>query len=315
MVAVGLNRGACLGRISNGTSGRAARGPALAAVLAALAVSGCLRRGDGAAALDARGPAAAAQPAGPRGSLTLPPHLRADAAAGATPRLAAAPATATAAAGPATTGSLQREDAARPRRPARTVRLTEAVLGAVTSYPEIKAFEARTREARAGIGVARSALLPTVETRLAAGPNFSGAYEGTTVPYDAARSSNFDGRFDAGVSLRQLLFDFGAARSDVARAELTRDAEAMKLRDKIDEIAGKTAQTYLRVLETRALVALVDDIVAAHEHLAGSSRRMRGKATAPWPTCSASPRASSTCAPSAPTSRSSRNRPRTSSSA
>jgi outer membrane protein TolC len=42
----------------------------------------------------------------------------------------------------------------------------------------------------------------------------------------------------------------------------------MKLRDKIDEIAGKTAQSYLRVMEQRALVSLVDEVIVAHEELA-----------------------------------------------
>jgi TolC family type I secretion outer membrane protein len=248
-----------------------------AALFAALA-SGCAHRGDAALSDPASGeggdvvapsanpPSFTAPGAGPRlANLALPPDLRERSLAA---QPSAGPPIVDAAGTAASPKSDARRIGAGQRGPARAVRLSDAVASAVMTYPEIKAFEARTREAKAGIGIARSAMLPTLESRIAFGLNFSGAYEGNAIPYDVARSNNADGRFDGGLVLRQLIFDFGAARSDVERAELSRDAERLKLRDKIDEIAGKTAQTYLRVMEQRALLRLVDEIIAAHEQLA-----------------------------------------------
>lgn len=265
----------------------------------ALAASGCLKRSGDQAALDASSPAsttagttasvqpASVQPASvqpgtaarsgttaaaaaERRHLVLPPHLR-DLASNPQPTAqtasvtgSLAPGQAAAVPAAATAGS------ATPRRavaPARGFKLAEAVASAVMSYPEIRAFEARAREAKAGVSMAEAGFWPSGDIRLATGGNFSGAYEGRTIPYRTS-SNNVDGRFDSGVVLRQLVYDFGATSSDVRRAELLRDSERLKLRDKIEDVAGKTAQAYLKVLEQRALLGLIDDVIGAHENLA-----------------------------------------------
>ena len=146
-------------------------------------------------------------------------------------------------------------------------RLADAVASAVMTYPEIRINQSRVREASAGIGIAQSALYPSLDVRLAKGLNFSGTYEGNTVPYKAA-SNAVDGRFDGGLILRQLVYDFGATHADIERARLVRDAEKLKLQEKVEDIAHRTSQIYLKIIEQRALVALVDETIAAHEELA-----------------------------------------------
>jgi outer membrane protein, adhesin transport system len=194
--------------------------------------------------------AAVPRAADDRQKLTLPPTLR------------AAPARDT-----VTTGSIKATGRHEARSGSRQFsRLEDAVASAVLDFPEIAASKARVREAAAGIGVARAGLFPTADARIAAGANYSGGFEGRSMPYEKA-SNALDGRFDGGVILRQLLFDFGAVRSDMERAKLLRDAEQMKLVEKIDEIAHRTAQAYLRILEQRSLLSLVDDTIAAHERL------------------------------------------------
>jgi outer membrane protein, adhesin transport system len=47
-----------------------------------------------------------------------------------------------------------------------------------------------------------------------------------------------------------------------------RDSEKLKLQEKVEEIAHKTSQTYLKIMEQRALLGLIDETVAAHEQLA-----------------------------------------------
>ncbi len=146
------------------------------------------------------------------------------------------------------------------------LRLQDAVASAVMSFPEIRINEARVREATAGIGISRAGLYPNADLRVAAGHNFSGNYEGRDVPYKTA-SGSLDNRLDAGLILRQLVFDFGATKSDIMRAEFLRDSEKLKLRDKVEEVAHRTTQSFLKVLEQREMLGLIDEIIAAHEHL------------------------------------------------
>lgn len=143
------------------------------------------------------------------------------------------------------------------------VNLQDSVAHAVLTYPEIRIVEARVEEARAGVAVASAALSPTVEGSVSSGPNYDGTFAGRSIPYSSASNKNA-GRMDAGLMLRQLVFDFGAARSDVERASFLRDSERHKLRDKINEIAYKTAQTYTRILELRAINGLLRETVASH---------------------------------------------------
>ncbi len=146
------------------------------------------------------------------------------------------------------------------------MRLEDAVARAVLTYPEIRIGQTRLRESQAGIDISRSALYPAADARLAAGGNFSGAYEGKAVPYKTANNDG-DNRFDGGIILRQLVWDFGATRADISRARHLSNAEQERLYEKIDEIAWRTAQVYLKILESRALVTLIDETIAAHMRL------------------------------------------------
>lgn len=156
----------------------------------------------------------------------------------------------------------------RARPPARhgLMRLEDAVARAVLTYPEIRINQTRLLESKAGIDIARSALYPAADARLATGGNFSGSYEGKAVPYKVASNAG-DNRFDGGIILRQLVWDFGAARADINRARLLSNAEQERLNEKIDEIAWRTAQVYLKILEHRALITLIDETVEAHVRL------------------------------------------------
>lgn len=171
-------------------------------------------------------------------------------------------------AAPAETTPTKTEDRKARRAPAAGSlnRLPDAVAHAVLGNPEVRVVEARVDEARAGIRIAESGLKPVVEGSFSNGPNYSGNYSGSTLPYTNATGRN-NGRLDAGVSLRQLVFDFGATQSDIDRAAFLRDSERHKLREKIDEIAFKTAQTYTRILELRAIEALVKETLGAHHKL------------------------------------------------
>lgn len=168
--------------------------------------------------------------------------------------------------GPSMSLLAQAPDPGAARRPVQ-LKLSDSVAAALMTYPELRVNEARIREARAGVGVSESALYPSAELRIAAGGNFSGAYQGLVVPMQTVSSRSTDNRGDSGFILRQIVYDFGATRSDIERAQLLRDSEKMKLRDKAEEVAHKTTLTYLRMLEQRMLLAHVDETIASHENL------------------------------------------------
>lgn len=143
------------------------------------------------------------------------------------------------------------------------VNLQDSVAHAVLTFPEVRIVEARVEEARAGVKVAGAALMPTLEGSLSSGPNYDGGFKGSSLPYTTATNKH-TARADGGLMLRQLVFDFGATHSDIERASFLRDSERHKLRDKIDEIAYKTAQNYSRILELRAVDALIKETIGAH---------------------------------------------------
>jgi outer membrane protein, adhesin transport system len=162
----------------------------------------------------------------------------------------------------------------------RAVSLHDAVMQAALSHPEIAAAGARVREARAGISIAESGLYPQGDVRVALGAAQSGNSGGKRV-FD---KSNPDGnaRMDTTLSMKQLLYDFGATRLDTERATYVRDAEKLRLMDKIDDIVLKTAHAYLKILESRALLGLVDETITAHRRLAGivQANQKEGNGTA-----------------------------------
>ncbi len=219
-------------------------------------------------------PVAAALPA-PRRGLVLPPHLQepqSTASLGAqspTPNADKAGPQVKPAAGVAPTASVATTGSIAPksRQFSQNGRLADAVASAVMTFPEIKINEARVREAGYGIQVSEAGLYPVLDLRFAGGGNFSGSYEGKSIPYNKATNS-LDGRVDGGIILRQLIYDFGALDADIGRARFLRDAEKMKLQEKIEDVAHRTAQTYLKILEQRSLLGLIDETVAAHEQLA-----------------------------------------------
>ncbi|MGL5136518.1 MAG: TolC family protein [Beijerinckiaceae bacterium] len=148
----------------------------------------------------------------------------------------------------------------------RSVSLQQAATEAALSHPEIRAAESRVRESKAGVAMAGAALYPQGDLRLAVGGAANGSSSGRHSFEKGQPDSN--GRFDATVTLRQLIYDFGATRADMERAAYIQDAEKLKLLDKVDEIVLKTAQSYLRILEQRALLVLVDETITAHRKLA-----------------------------------------------
>ena len=159
-----------------------------------------------------------------------------------------------------TTGSIGR--GGRPE-----ISLRDAVSAAVMSHPLMGAQAARVTGSLADVRLAQGALKPQLQVYAGSG----GAYLGGYVNYpsqfgtvDVPGSS----RSDAGFTLRQLVYDFGAAKADIARSKSVVDAERLRLADEAEDIALRTVNSYVNLLEQDELIAEINKVVADDNNFA-----------------------------------------------
>jgi outer membrane protein, adhesin transport system len=131
----------------------------------------------------------------------------------------------------------------------------------VMSHPLMGAQAARVTGSLADVRNAQGALKPQLQVYGGSG----GAYLGGYVNYPSSFGSvNIPGGFrsDAGFTLRQLVYDFGAAKADIARTKSLVDAERLRLADEAEDIALRTVNAYVNLLEQQQLIVEIDKVVA-----------------------------------------------------
>jgi TolC family type I secretion outer membrane protein len=147
--------------------------------------------------------------------------------------------------------------------------LAQAVRQAIDYNPQIGMALARAREARAGIGVATSALLPQLEGRVAAGPGIGGNYQTASgADFFDPKQTTGSMRSEVGVSARQLLYDFGATQSRVDRSQATYQSETERALDQSDDIAQRVADSYVKIREQQQLITLATENVTELRRIA-----------------------------------------------
>lgn len=148
-----------------------------------------------------------------------------------------------------------------PPRGGKTVLLGEAVGVAVLSHPLMGAQAAKVTGSLADVRTAQGALKPQLQVFAGTGGSYLGSYQNYPQQFGSVAIPG-SSRSDAGFSLRQLVYDFGAAKADVARSKSMVDAERLRLADQAEDIALRTVNAYLNLLEQRELIALMDKVVA-----------------------------------------------------
>jgi outer membrane protein, adhesin transport system len=141
------------------------------------------------------------------------------------------------------------------------ISLRDAVGAAVMSHPLMGAQAARVTGSLADVRAARGATLPQLQVYGGSGGAYLGGYVNNVSPFG---SVNIPGssRSDAGFTLRQLVYDFGAAKADIARTKSVVDAERLRLADEAEDIALRTVNAYVNLLEQQQLIAEIDKVVA-----------------------------------------------------
>lgn len=148
--------------------------------------------------------------------------------------------------------------AVRPIDPNEPETLSYAILSALEKNPEIQIAEAQRDEALFGVDESRAAMLPSVS--LSAG---QGRERRTT--QDDSEQAGLNTRSEFTVSLRQNLFDFGAANDSLRSAASVAQSAEWSYRGQIDQVALRIAATFHQLAERQAIVALAEQNLAAHE--------------------------------------------------
>lgn len=167
--------------------------------------------------------------------------------------------------------ALKPEELKRTPRPGVPTTLSQAVLRAVSDNALIRASEGGAADALASIGVASSALYPQIDGEIAAGPAVTGdwtAPKSPGNPFYSGKQTYGAARGDVSLAGRQLIYDFGATRSNVAKSAAITESQNFLVLATVEDIAYRTSDSYLRVQQQRELVSLADENVRALQEIA-----------------------------------------------
>jgi adhesin transport system outer membrane protein len=143
--------------------------------------------------------------------------------------------------------------------------LQEAVFATVTNNPKVGISSSRAMQAGANINIARSGAAPQVSAEVGVGADATSNVNGRWYSFES-RKSTATGLAAAKLSLKKLIFDFGATQSNIDRAEKLYAAELFRRYDTAEDLAAKTIDAYLRVHEQTSLLKLTrENLLALQE--------------------------------------------------
>ena len=167
--------------------------------------------------------------------------------------------------------------------PAEAIDLREAVARTLATSPDIGIAVEGRHAAGYEVEQASGLFLPSVDLRTTAGEQFTndGTSRNNAAVTGQSRTVGLP-RYEAGVTLRQLLFDGEESEGELAlRTARWKSASRRVLQTSVS-VSLDAAEAYLEALRHRELVALAEDTVNAHEQtLAHVSEMARGGAVGP----------------------------------
>jgi adhesin transport system outer membrane protein len=149
----------------------------------------------------------------------------------------------------------------------RLISLNDAVGAAVLSHPLMGAQAAKVTGSLADVRTAQGATKPQLQVYAGSGGSYLGSYLNAPTQFGEINIPG-SSRSDAGFTLRQLIYDFGAAKSDILRSKSLVTAERLRLADQAEDIALRTVNAYLNLLEQDELISLIDQVVNDNNNFA-----------------------------------------------
>ncbi len=132
--------------------------------------------------------------------------------------------------------------------------LKECILHAFAQSPEIAQQAEKNGIGQAQIDEAQSAWHPKIGLTGNAGPSRQ---------YDS--SGHLDNAVSYGITITQLVYDFGKTNNDIKLQTAARDSERFKLMATMTDVAEKTAATYMEVNRYQALIEAADQNIRSLE--------------------------------------------------
>lgn len=153
--------------------------------------------------------------------------------------------------------------------------LDEAVRAALRTNPDVLISRDDSRVAAHEARQARAGYYPLLDLRGATG------IEQTSTPTTRNQSGDDPTlwRNEAGVTLRQMLFDGFATRGDVVRSEARLAAAGERVKVSANSVALAAVEAYLEVLRNRELVRLSEENVREHVDVVQRARARAGLTT------------------------------------
>jgi len=141
--------------------------------------------------------------------------------------------------------------------------LQETIQYTLNNNPDIQAAKSERNAVVEQIGQARAGYLPSVDL------SFGYGYENSTNPTLAGRNPSQHhvelDRREAGIQIRQMLFDGFATQSEVERHTARADSRSYTVFGQSEIIALDATETYLNVLRRNDLVKLAEDNLHYHQ--------------------------------------------------
>ncbi len=150
------------------------------------------------------------------------------------------------------------------------ISLKEAVEKTLRSHPEIGAIRNNRRAIDQELRQARGAYLPSIDARGAFGHEFS---NNSTTRSRAARVTGGKSgwvsmnRYEAGISLRQLVFDGLGTRREVERQFGRATSAQYRVADTAQAVALRAVEAYLEVARTQRIERVAASNVRIHEQI------------------------------------------------
>lgn len=162
--------------------------------------------------------------------------------------------------------------------PASAKTIKEAAERAVNTHPEVGQARFNKRAIEQELRGARAGYLPSIDVRGAIGHEWRNDAVTRARPRGANESGWIDmNRYEAGVSLRQLIFDGFGTDSEVNRQYYRATTAQHKTADTAQVLALRAIEAYLEVQRTQRILDIVNQSLKVHQDiLARVQARARG---------------------------------------
>jgi outer membrane protein, adhesin transport system len=137
--------------------------------------------------------------------------------------------------------------------------LADTVERAIRTFPDMRAAEANRRALEETLPQARSQLLPSLDGSLGRGREWSDNSVTRAQGGEAKLTRN-----EAQVTVSQLLYDGGAALSQLRRQRARSQAAAEQVATLGEALGQRAAEVFFEVLRLQALIAIAQQNLAVH---------------------------------------------------